>query len=88
MTRCFECETLPGMPSSVAPHGSLRRPDVSAGGAPENPVIHYLEYRCVVCGSRFRRNDSEGSPPDLWSACESWTTVEDHVIDEAHVRKR
>jgi hypothetical protein len=88
MSRCFACETLVGMPSSVAPHASLQLIEAPIVGVPGNPFTHYLQYLCSVCGSWFHQNDLEGSPPGLWSACESEASVENQATQLAPRRER
>ena len=67
MNRCFACDTLVGMPSTVNPHASLQRIRAEVVGPPEHTVTRYVQYCCNVCGSCIHQNTLDGSPAGLWS---------------------
>jgi hypothetical protein len=89
MGLCFTCETLIGMPSSVAPHALLEPVEFEDGtGAPRTSASRYRQYRCALCGSQARQNTLDGSPAGLWSGATSETAIEDSGSLLAHSRER
>lgn len=88
MNRCFACETLVGMPSSVTPHASLQRIREDIVSTPTATVTRYVQYCCNVCGSWIHQNTLEGSPAGLWSACAIQTAAENPVFQKMYRRAR
>ena len=88
MNRCFACDTLVGMPSTVTPHASLQRIRAEVVGPPAHTVTRYVQYRCNVCGSWIHQNTLDGSQAGLWSAGAPQTGAENNAFQVTHNRRK